>query len=329
MATSAGQAGGRDGATGAGARGAGAGRAGAGEARGAGAGADATGGRGSAPSGAGPKRRGPGIGDRVLAAMAAVGLAVALVAAGFGACAAPVTTALLAGAVSTGEGSPYPADELARLAQATRAYTVDGRPDGDDAARAALAAEVTDAARRAAAEGAPTAGEWSARAREALDADAGAIETMEALARLSDRYALDADALSHLDDCNRLIGAAAPLALAATAAGALALAALMVRSRRALAGCALMAAPAVVIAAFAVLGLWGALDFNGLFAAFHAVLFPQGNWTFSWDSLLISMYPLAFWMGMAATWLAVTGGMSILSLVAGRRLMRRGPDRRS
>ena len=329
MPSSAGQAGGRDGAMpGAGARGAGAGQAGAGEARGAGAGTDTAGGGGSAPSGAGPKRRGPGIGDRVLAAMAAVGLAVALVAAGFGASAAPVTTAVLAGAVSAGEGSPYPADELAELAQATRAYTVEGR-EGLSAPREALAERVVDAARRAADAGSPTAGEWSARAREALDADTGAIETMEALARLSDRYALDADALSHLDDCNRLIGAAAPLALAATAAGALALAALMVRSRRALAGCALMAAPAVVIAAFAVLGLWGALDFNGLFAAFHAVLFPQGNWTFSWDSLLISMYPLAFWMGMAATWLAVTGGMSILSLVAGRRLMRRGPDRRS
>jgi uncharacterized membrane protein YozB (DUF420 family) len=265
----------------------------------------------------------------VLAAMAAVGLAVALVAAGFGACAAPVTTAVLAGAVSAGEGSPYPADELAELAQATRAYTVEGRPDGDDAARAALAAEVTDAARRAAAEGAPTAGEWSARAREALGADAPPTQTIDALGRLSDRYALDADALSHLDDCNRLIGAAVPAVIAAAACGLAALGALIARGRRRAAGRALMAAPAVVIAAFAVLGLWGALDFNGLFAAFHAVLFPQGNWTFSWDSLLISMYPLAFWMGMAATWLAVTGGMSILSLVAGRRLMRRGPDRRS
>lgn len=314
---------------GAGARGAGAGRAGADEARGAGAGTDTAGGGGSAPSGAGPKRRGPGIGDRVLAAMAAVGLAVALVAAGFGACAAPVTTAVLAGAVSAGEGSPYPADELAELAQATRAYTVEGRPDGDDAARTALAAEVTDAARRAAAEGAPTAGEWSARARAALDADAQPTQTVDVLGRLSDRYALDADALSHLDDCNRLIGAAVPAVIAAAACGLAALGALIARGRRRAAGRALMAAPAVVIAVFAVLGLWGALDFNGLFAAFHAVLFPQGNWTFSWDSLLISMYPLAFWMGMAATWLAVTGGMSILSLVAGRRLMRRGPDRRS
>ena len=292
----------------------------------------ATGGRrGDAPdAGASPTPpRRTGALDRALAVVAAVGLAVALVAAGFGACAAPPTTALLAGAVSMGEGSPDPADELARLAQATRAYTVDGRPDGDDAARAALAAEVTDAARRAAAEGAPTAGEWSARAREALGADAPPTQTVDALGRLSDRYTLDADALSHLDDCNRLIGAAVPAVIAGAACGLAALGALIARGRRRAAGRALMAAPAVVIATFAVLGLWGALDFNGLFAAFHAVLFPQGNWTFSWDSLLISMYPLAFWMGMAATWLAVTGGMSILSLVAGRRLMRRGPDRRS
>ncbi|MCI2242066.1 DUF1461 domain-containing protein [Adlercreutzia sp. JBNU-10] len=123
------------------------------------------------------------------------------------------------------------------------------------------------------------------------------------------------------------MGAAVPAAAGAAALGLAALGALIARDRRAAAGKALMAAPALVIAAFAVLGLWGALDFNGLFGAFHAVLFPQGNWTFSWDSLLISMYPLAFWMGMAGTWLIATGCVAILSLVAGRRLARRGSSR--
>lgn len=259
--------------------------------------------------------------DRALAAVAAVGLAVLLVAAGLAACAAPPTTAALAAWADTGEGSAYPADELPALAQATRAYTVDARPAGDEAARAALAEAVASAAERAAAEGSPTAGEWSVRARQAL-AGGDALAVTEALGRLSDRYALDADALSHLDDCNRLISAAVPAVAAFAVAGLAALGALIARGRRRLAGRTLMAAPAVVIAAFAVLGLWGVLDFNGLFAAFHAVLFPQGNWTFSWDSLLISMYPLAFWMGMAGTWLAATGCMSILSLGIGRVLAR-------
>ncbi|WP_277926943.1 DUF1461 domain-containing protein [Adlercreutzia faecimuris] len=264
--------------------------------------------------------------DRVLAAVAAAGLAVLLVAVGFAACAAPPTTAALAAWADTGAGSAYPADELPALAQATRAYTVDARPAGYEAARAALAEAVARAAARAAADGSPTAGEWSARARQAL-AGGDALAATEALGRLSDRYALDADALSHLDDCNRLIGAAVPAAAGAAALGLAALGALIARDRRAAAGKALMAAPALVIAAFAVLGLWGALDFNGLFGAFHAVLFPQGNWTFSWDSLLISMYPLAFWMGMAGTWLIATGCVAILSLVAGRRLARRGSSR--
>lgn len=283
---------------------------------------DARGGRPRATCGAGHA----GALERVLAVVAAAGIAVALVAAGFAACAAPATTGLLAGAASTGEGSAYPADELAPLAQATRDFTVDPR-DGVGAAREELAGRVVDAARRAAAAGSPTADAWSARAREALAADADATETMEALARLSDRYALDADALSHLDDCNRLIGAAVPLAAVTSLAGLAALGALIARGRRMAAGRALMAAPAVVIVAFAALGLWGALDFNGLFGAFHAVLFPQGNWTFSWDSLLISMYPLTFWMGMAATWLITTGCVAILSLVAGRSLVRRGSSR--
>ena len=68
---------------------------------------------------------------------------------------------------------------------------------------------------------------------------------------------------------------------------------------------------------------WAALDFNGLFAAFHAVLFPQGNWMFSYDSLLIGMYPLDFWMGMAGIWFATTLVLSILAIVVGATLRRR------
>ena len=83
-----------------------------------------------------------------------------------------------------------------------------------------------------------------------------------------------------------------------------------------------MAAPLAVLGAFALIGLWGALDFNGLFAAFHGALFPQGNWTFPSDTLLITMYPLDFWVGMAALWLGTTAMMAILSLAAGIGLLR-------
>jgi gltX_bact: glutamyl-tRNA synthetase len=35
-------------------------------------------------------------------------------------------------------------------------------------------------------------------------------------------------------------------------------------------------------------------DFNGFFAAFHSLFFASGTWTFSYDSLLITMYPPEF-----------------------------------
>ena len=134
---------------------------------------------------------------------------------------------------------------------------------------------------------------------------------------MDDAYALDGDALSHLDDCNVLVRAAVPALWGVAALAAAALAFLLARRKRRLAGTALVVAPAVLIVAFAALGAWAALDFNGLFSAFHAVLFPQGNWTFSYDSLLISMYPLDFWMGMAGIWFATTLALSILAIVVG------------
>ena len=50
------------------------------------------------------------------------------------------------------------------------------------------------------------------------------------------------------------------------------------------------------------MGLWATLDWNGFFTAFHSVFFPQGNWMFSSSSLLITMYPEGFWVGMGVIW---------------------------
>ena len=87
-------------------------------------------------------------------------------------------------------------------------------------------------------------------------------------------------------------------------------------SRRAL-GRTLMASGGLVLAAFCALGAWAAIDFDGLFAAFHSLFFQAGTWTFPYDSLLITLYPTAFWMGMGGIWLAVTCGLSILAVLIG------------
>lgn len=260
------------------------------------------------------------------AALACVALAVTLVAAGFGACCLPVTTQLLSQATSNFEDTPYAPAQLTALAVATRDFTVDdyGRSAlGTQGAQDVLAQRILDAAREASGEQSPVRGRWSQAARDVVENPPSASPAQvafTALAGVGDAYALDRDAVSHLEDCNRLVRTAVPVLWGAAALAAALLIALVATGRRRAAGWALTVAPAVLVVALAAAGLWAALDFNGLFAAFHGVFFPQGNWTFGIDSLLICMYPLGFWMGMGAVWLVTTLVACIICLAAGRRL---------
>ena len=260
------------------------------------------------------------------AALACVALAVTLVAAGFGACCLPVTTQLLSQATSNFEDTPYAPAQLTALAVATRDFTVDdyGRSAlGTQGAQDVLAQRILDAAREASGEQSPVRGRWSQAARDVVENPPSASPAQvafTALAGVGDAYALDRDAVSHLEDCNRLVRTAVPMLWGAAALAAALLIALVATGRRRAAGGALTVAPAVLVVALAAAGLWAALDFNGLFAAVHGVFFPQGNWTFGIDSLLICMYPLGFWMGMGAVWLVTTLVACIICLAAGRRL---------
>ena len=275
--------------------------------------------------------------DSILAGIGATVLAVTLLVCGFAACCLPVTTASLAGAVSTGADSPYTHEQLVELAQETRAFTVDAHSSMEEA-RESLAADVVPAAREASAEGAPKYSQWTQQARQVLGdgggessaaaADAGeagaaaaadgtALETMDALAKVSDRYALDADAVSHLEDCNGLItGLSSYLGMIGVAALIIALV-LGFRKQFAALAFMLRMGPALLLAVLVVLGLWGLVDFNGLFAAFHSLFFVEGTWTFNYDSLLISMYPIDFWMGMGAVWVGSAIGVGLLCFAAG------------
>lgn len=275
--------------------------------------------------------------DSILAGIGATVLAVTLLVCGFAACCLPVTTASLAGAVSTGADSPYTHEQLVELAQETRTFTVDAHSSMEEA-RESLAADVVAAAREASAEGAPKYSQWTQQAKQVLGdgggessaavADAGeagaaaaaggtALETMDALAKVSDRYALDADAVSHLEDCNGLItGLSSYLGMIGVAALIIALV-LGFRKQFAALAFMLRMGPALLLAVLVVLGLWGLVDFNGLFAAFHSLFFVEGTWTFNYDSLLISMYPIDFWMGMGAVWVGSAIGVGLLCFAAG------------
>ena len=241
--------------------------------------------------------------NRIVAALAGIALAVTLVGAGFAAVAIPDTATQLLAERYAGTDNPrtaFTTPELVAAAVAGKHYTFDDN-DAD-----ALRATVRSINESAHADGrAPDA---------APDLDSP---------RTDERYVLPADAMSHLDDVYRTVRVAKP-ALAAVAVAAVAgLAWTATRGGRRALGAVLAGGGSAVLAAFAALGAWAALDFNGLFAAFHGLFFAAGTWTFANDSLLITMYPTAFWMGMGMIWLAVTCGLSILACIVGIVLRRR------
>lgn len=48
----------------------------------------------------------------------------------------------------------------------------------------------------------------------------------------------------------------------------------------------------------------GFIGFDALFSAFHSLFFADGTWQFPENSLLLSTFPLSFWMAEALVWTA-------------------------
>ncbi len=145
-----------------------------------------------------------------------------------------------------------------------------------------------------------------------------------ALAAADEAYTLTPDAISHLDDVYALVST---LFYVIVGAAVIAAFCFMVMLRmwgvRSVSG-VLLGAGIAVCALFAVCGVGAAVNFNGFFRLFHSLFFSSGSWLFSADSLLICMYPQAFWVGMGAIWLAVTLVLSVLCILGGA-LLRRKP----
>ena len=255
-------------------------------------------------------------------------LVVTLFASGFAACASPWATRAFSTAFASYDVSPYLPQDLVELAVATRDYTVldCGRASqGTDAARQHLCQLTVEAAERASSPDSPVQNRWDASALAVLQGSWDSPNQQAyALALVSDRYALSEDALSHLDDCYALIGGVKPWLVGIALATFVLLAGLVVTGNRRLAGYALFFAPIALCAFMAVCGIWAAVDFNAFFGIFHALLFPQGNWTFPADSLLICMLPLDFWVSMGALWLAVTVLTCIIAMLLGKHLKKNG-----
>lgn len=258
----------------------------------------------------------------VVAVISAAALAVSLIAAGFAACAVPdVSTKALASVYSTDDASPFTKDELVAAAVQTKRYTID---DNDKAAVYATIAAINaqEALAGTAGKGAPKIDATANYAAGELSGEqVVALET--AFDAASERYVLTLDAVSHLDDVFGVVQAAKWWLLAAVVAACVGCTATAFRGGKRLLGRVLAGAGVFVLAAFALLAAWVAIDFDGFFAQFHSLFFAAGTWTFSWDSLLICMYPPDFWVGMGAIWLVVTVACCVVCITIGR-LLRKG-----
>lgn len=237
--------------------------------------------------------------DRFVAFGSTLLLAVTLIAAGFAAVAVPDWAAVALSRAYSGcdqPRTPFTQQELTDMALAGKHYTFDSN-NSDELASAIASANAS------------------------AEADGRANK----LGELSETRSLPADAISHLDDVYRVVCVAKPVLFALAILCIAGLAHVAVRINKRALGYVLLAGGGTVLACFVALGIWAVIDFYGLFGVFHSLFFQAGTWTFSYDSLLITMYPTAFWMGMAGIWLAVTCFASIICIVVGRKLCKQRP----
>lgn len=148
--------------------------------------------------------------------------------------------------------------------------------------------------------------------------DSYAESTSISVSKIESWFSLPEGATKHLADC---------IPVFVTARGSVVFAALVAlagliwlgicRGRR-LVGWTMIVGAALPLACILIIGIWALADFNGLFAAMHGLFFADGTWTFPADSLLIRLFPEAFWAGMAALWAATSIALGLICLGAGR-----------
>lgn len=268
-----------------------------------------------------------------LAVITAIMLTFTYIALGLTVCAGlPFVTDSLSTSTSNTKDSPYAPTELTALALETRDFTVgDYERDslGREGAEEALAAHVLNAARRSC-EDPQREDLWSSEARTLLEDTASTegfpgsqVQTMEQLAAMDPAYGLDQEALDHLDDVNDVLSRLMNAILGIAVLSAFCLFGTLWMFGPSPVGRALRWAAAATILLFALMAGWAALSFESLFSFIHSLFFAAGSWTFPADSLLISMYPTQFWVGMALYWFAITMTLATLSWIIGTIITKR------
>ena len=246
----------------------------------------------------------------LLTAATSIALAYSLFGLGFAACTAPQATSFIGGTFSGWEHSTFPEEDMAAIAEEVRSFSIEGTPSD----------QLYNTIYQAISEAQPALAQ-TLDAGSLADAGIGALpgET-KGLAETLEQYSLPDDALSHLKDCTPIFTTGRISVGVVGAFGVAGLVALALIAGRKRAGGALMAAAALVIGVIVALGAWAVIDFNGLFTWMHSLLFAQGSWLFDPDSLLIRLFPEAFWAAMAALWVLTSLICALLAGLIGKIL---------
>ena len=233
---------------------------------------------------------------KIITVMTAIFLTCAYICWGYVVCAGiPQTTSFLAAQTIDDSASPFTTDELVKGAVAVRDYSFDTHD------RRALESTIRSM-------------NQSAETSYADDP----FET-----GVPDPYTLSEDAIGHLDDVNTIASTAFYPILGITAIAIFCLMCALWMFGMKIAGRALLAAGIIGLSLIAVLALWAIFGFSSLFTVFHGLFFADGSWTFPADSLLITMLPQDFWIGMAGIWLATTALLCVVSIILGLIIRKR------
>lgn len=239
--------------------------------------------------------------SKLTCAFGSILTALAFIVCGFLACCIPYTTETLSEMYGGSETTPFTTEDLGAAAVAMRDYTL------GDADRKSLDNMVQSIN---------------------TSSDTPYADATEAqLEAAPDNYRLSEEAVAHLDDCHNLFHKLPIPFICLGVLWLMTMLHILVRISLKSFGGTLVGGGALCIACFLALAIWAGMDFNGMFDFLHHLFFQDGTWYFPEESLIIAVFPTAFWMGMGAVWLATALLLSILAIVFGRKIYRKQKQR--
>lgn len=269
-----------------------------------------------------------------------IAVAYSLFGLGFMVCTLPQATSAIGGTFSGWEHATYPEADMEEIAEAVRSFSIEGTSSEDlyntifsvmqetepqiaalfEEGSAENASNTTVNNNTNAIANNATAGETSNSGNDVNTSSDNLALSSTNLAELEDEYSLPRNALSHLQDCTPIfttgrisVGVVGGFALV----GLIVLGILAGRKRI---GGTLIAGSALVIGILVALGIWAAVDFDGIFTWMHTLFFAQGSWVFNSDSLLITLFPEAFWAAMAGLWIISSVIFAFIAGIVGKIL---------